>query len=135
MISLSLQYAHQEDTAEERGEVSLQQAIETFRAFPWQQQLAEAYQLQICNPTLCLNDSSDGSSLFVSLMLKPEIEFQLLFETEEETEERSFFRNRTMKEWVAYDSNGHKAEDVEAAIGALYAGDKENLKDIIGSQE
>lgn len=133
MITLSLQYAHQEDTAEEHGEVSLQQAIEAFRAFPWQQQLAEAMRLQICNPTLFLNDSGDGSSFFASLMLKPEIDFQLYFETEEKTEERAFFGKRQIKEWVAYDSSGHKAEEVETAIRALYAGDKERLKDLIGA--
>ncbi len=135
MITLGLQYAHQEDTVDDRGEVTLEQAIDAFRAFPWQQQLAEAIRLQICNPTLFLRDTEDGSLLFASLMLKPEIDFQLYFETEEETEEPAFIGKRKVREWVAYDSTGHKAKEVEAAIQAFYAGDKEKVKDIIGSKE
>ena len=133
MITLSLQYAHQEETAEERGEVSLEQAIEAFRAFPWQQQLAEAKRLQLYNPTLSLNDGRDGSLFSASLMLKPEMGFQLSFEIEEETEEWGLFGKRQVKEWVGYDSSGHNAEEVEAGIRAFYAGDKEKLKELIGS--
>jgi hypothetical protein len=135
MITLGLQYAHEEDKVEERGEVSLHEAIEAFRTFPWQQQLAEANRLQICNPTLFLRNTEDGSLFFASLMLKPEIDFQLYFETEEETEERAFLGKRKVKEWVAYDLTGHKPKEVEAAIQAFCDSDKEKLKDIIGSKK
>ena len=57
MIKLRLQYAHQEDTAEELGEASLQQALAVFRAFPWPEQLAQANELQICSPSLLLKNS------------------------------------------------------------------------------
>lgn len=46
MITLSVQYAHQDVVVEERGAVDVLQAIESFRAFPWDEQLAEAKELQ-----------------------------------------------------------------------------------------
>jgi hypothetical protein len=42
MITLSVQYADQDDVVEERGAVDELQAIEAFGAFPWEEQLAEA---------------------------------------------------------------------------------------------
>jgi hypothetical protein len=130
MINLSLQYAHQEDTAEERGPASLQQALDAFRGFPWQVQLAEANKLQLCSPTLFLKDSDDGSVFFASIMLVDKLDFMLFFETEEEYEGWTLFGKRKKKKGAVYDSTGHDSKQVEAAITAYYK-DRAKLKELI----
>jgi len=114
---------------------SLQQAIDAFRAFPWNEQLAEANQLQICSPTLFLKNSGNGSVFFASLMLAPKLEFMLFLETEEETEGWTLFGKRPKKKRVIYDSYGHNSEEAEEAIRAFYADDRSKLKQIIIDQE
>ena len=132
MINLSFQYAHQEDTAEERGPASLEQAIDAFRAFPWRDQLDEANELQLCSPTLFLKDSDDGSVFFASIMLVNELDFMLYFETEEEFEGWTLFGRRKKKKRVIYNSTGNDSKKVEATIGAYYA-DRAKLKELISS--
>jgi hypothetical protein len=132
MITLSLQYADQDDVVEERGAVDELKAIEAFRAFPWEEQLAEAKKLQICSPSLFLKDSSDGSAFFASILLVDKLDFMLFLETEEDVEAWGLFGKRWKKRGVTYDSTGHDAKDVEAAIRAFFS-DRSALKKLIGS--
>jgi hypothetical protein len=125
-----MQYAHQEATAEERGEASSQQTIDAFRAFPWGEQLAEANELQICSPTLFLKDTKDESVFFASIMLEARPDFMLFFETVEEVEVWTLFGRKKKKKAVTYDSTGHDAEEVESAIRAFYT-DRARLKALI----
>jgi len=131
MIALSFQYARQEDTAEERGPASLRQAIDAFRAFPWQEQLAEAKKLELCSPTLFLKDGDDGSVFFASIMLGDKLDFMLFFEAEEEDDEGwTLLGKRMKKQRVTDDSTGHDSKEVEAAITAYYS-DRAKLKKLI----
>jgi len=130
MITLSLQYAHQQDTAEERGPASLQQAFDVFRAFPWHEQLAKANELQLCSPTLFLRDSDDGSVFFASILLGEELDFMLYYEAEEEFEGWSLFGKRKKKKKKIYDSTGNDSKKVETAITAYYT-DRTKLKELI----
>jgi hypothetical protein len=131
MINLSLQYAHQDGTAEERGTASLQQALDAFRAFPWDEQLHQANELQICAPTLFLKKSDGASVFFVSIMEGEKLDFMLYLETTEEVERWGLFGKRKRKKAVIYDSIGHARQGVEEAIRAYYADDKKRLREII----
>jgi hypothetical protein len=130
MITLSLQYAHQEDTAEERGMASLQQDIDAFRTFPWQDQLAEANKLQLCSPTLFLKDSDDGSVFFVSIMLVNKLDFMLFYEIVEGYEGWTLFGKRKKKKGIIYDSTGHDSKQVEFAIKTYYT-ERARLRELI----
>jgi len=132
MITLSVQYADQDDVVEERGAVDELQAIDAFRAFPWNEQLAEAKELQICSPSLFLKNSSDGSVFFASILLVEKLDFMLFLETEEDVEVWGLFGKRWKKRSVTYDSTGHDAKDVEAAIRAFFS-DRSALKKLISS--
>jgi hypothetical protein len=132
LINLSFQYAHQEDTAEERGPASLEQAVDAFRAFPWRDQLDESNKLQLCSPTFFLKDSGDGSVFFASIMLGNELDFMLYFEVEEEFEGWTLFGRRKKKKRVIYNSTGNDSKKVEVAIGAYYT-DRAKLKELISS--
>src|SRR4051794_8213967 len=120
MITLSVQYADQDDIVEERGAVDVIQAIEAFRAFPWERQLIEAKELQFCSPSLFLKDSSDGSVFFASIMLVDKLDFMLFLETEEDVEAWTLFGKRWKKKGAIYDSTGHNAQEVEDAIRAFF---------------
>jgi hypothetical protein len=130
MIDLSLQYAHQEDTAEERGPASLQQSLDAFRGFAWHEQQAEANELQLCAPTLFLKDRDDGSVFFASILLEEKMDFMLYFETDEEFEGWTLFGKRKKKKRVIYDSTGNDSMKVETAITAYYT-DRAKLKELI----
>jgi hypothetical protein len=130
MITLSVQYAHQDDIGEERGAVDLEQAIEAFRAFPWEDQMTEAKELQICSPSLFLKDSNDGSLFFASILLVDKLDFMLFLETEEDVEAWTLFGKRWKKKPALYDSTGHDAQKVEAAIRAFF-NDRAQLKKLI----
>ncbi len=132
MITLSVQYADQDDVVEERGTVDELQALEAFRAFPWEEQLAEAKELQICSPSLFLKDSNDGSVFFASILLADKLDFMLFLDTEEEVEGWGLFGKRLKKKGATYDSTGHDAKGVEAAIRAFF-NDRPALKRLIGS--
>jgi hypothetical protein len=132
MITLSVQYADQEEVVEERGTVDELQAIEAFRAFPWEEQLVEAKELQICSPSLFLKDSNDGSVFFASILLVDTVDFMLFLETEEDVEAWGLLGKRRKKKGVIYDSTGHDAKAVKAAIRAFFS-DRSALKKLIGS--
>lgn len=134
MITLSVQYANQEDVAEERGAVDELQAVEAFRAFAWEEQLAEAKELQICSPSLFLTDRNDRSVFFASILLVDKLDFMLFLETEEEVEAWSLFGKRLKKRGATYDSTGHDAKEVEAAIPAFFS-DRPALKQLIGFRQ
>jgi hypothetical protein len=134
MITLSVQYADQDDITEERGAVDVIQAIEAFRAFPWEEQLAEAKELQICSPSLFLKDSDDGSVFFASILLVDKLDFMLFLETEEDFEGWTLFGKRWKKKRVIYDSTGHDTQKVEAAIRAFF-NDRAQLKKLIGDRQ
>lgn len=130
MITLSVQYADQDDIVEERGAVDVEQAIEAFRAFPWEEQLAEAKELQICSPSLFLKDSNDGSVFFASILLVDKLDFMLFFETKEDVEAWTLFGKRWKKKPAIYDSTGHDAQKIEKAIRAFF-NDRQQLKKLI----
>ncbi len=132
MITLSVQYADQDDIVEERGAVDVIQAIEAFRAFPWEEQLAEAKELQICSPSLFIKDSNDGSVFFASILLVDKLDFMLFLETEEDVEGWTLLGKRWKKKAVIYDSTGHGVKEVEAAIRAFY-NDRSALKKLISA--
>ncbi len=134
MITLSVQYADQDDIVDERGAVDVLQAIEAFRAFPWEQQLAEAKELQICSPSLFLKDSNDESVFFASILLVDKQDFMLFLETEEDVEGWTLFGKRLKKKGAIYDSTGHNAQEVEAAIRAFFD-DRSQLKKLIGGRQ
>ena len=134
MITLNVQYADQDGITEERGAVDVIQAIEAFRAFPWEEQLAEAKELQICSPSLFLKDSDDGSVFFATILLVDKLDFMLFLETEEDVEVWTLFGKRWKKKRVIYDSTGHNTQEVEAAIRAFF-NDRSQLKKLIGGRQ
>ena len=121
MINLSFQHAHQDEIGDERGPVDVDQAIAAFRAFPWNDQLAEAMKLETCSPSLFLKDTDDSAIFFAGVMLEEPLNFMVYFERTKEVEAWSLFGKRLKQKQVIDDSYGHDHAAAERAIRAFFA--------------
>lgn len=133
MINLSFQYAHQNEIGERRGRVDADEAVAAFRAFPWEEQLKEANELQICGPSLFLDEADESAQFFVSILYGDELNFMLYFARTEEVEGWSLFGKRWKRKRVSDDSYDHDRETVERGIRAFFD-DRPTLLKLIRSK-
>lgn len=133
MIKLMLQHADQEDIADELGPVDLPQALAAFREFPWTDQLVQANELQLCSPSLFLEDDSDGSKFFVSILDGEKLDFMVNLETAEVYEGWTLFGKRQKERWVNIDSDGHDAATAQKAV-ELFFTDRNKLRMLIDAK-
>lgn len=120
VIDLNFQYAHEDKIWDERGSVDVDQALVAFRTFPWDGQLAQAMEFQICSPSLILEDTGDGARFFAGIMLEEPLNFMLYFERTEEVEGWSLLGKQMKRKQIIDDSYGHDRADAERAIRAFF---------------